>query len=59
MVFEVTTDYGFDFITFFAKHINATLRNNFMKIPNEMGEGYVRKVDFGNDFKLTIHQHHF
>lgn len=57
MIFEFTTAAGFDFITFFAKHINATVRDNFMEIPNEMGEGYVRKVGFGNDFKLTIHRY--
>lgn len=57
MIFEFTTAPGFDFITFFAKHINATVRNNFMEIPNTMGEGYVRKVGFGNDFKLTIHRY--
>jgi AraC-like DNA-binding protein len=57
MIFEFTTAAGFDFITFFAKHINATVRDNFMEIPNAMGEGYVRKVGFGNDFKLTIHRY--
>lgn len=57
MIFEFTTAAGFDFITFFAKHINATIRDNFMEIPNAMGEGYVRKIGFGNDFKLTIHRY--
>lgn len=57
MIFEFTTAPGFDFITFFAKHINATVRDNFMEIPKTMGEGYVRKVGFGNDFKLTIHRY--
>ena len=57
MIFEFTTAPGFDFITFFAKHINATVRDNFMEIPDTMGKGYVRKVGFGNDFKLTIHHY--
>lgn len=57
MFFEFTTAPGFDFITFFAKHINATVRDNFMEIPDTMGKGYVRKVGFGNDFKLTIHHY--
>jgi AraC-like DNA-binding protein len=57
MIFEFTTAPGFDFITFFAKQINGIVRDNFMEIPNTMGEGYVRKVGFGNDFKLTIHSY--
>ncbi|MEN9909534.1 MAG: hypothetical protein RLZZ540_2683 [Bacteroidota bacterium] len=57
MIFEFTTAPGFDFIKFFAKHINANVRDNYMEIPNTMGEGYVRKVGFGNDFKLTIHRY--
>lgn len=57
MIFEFTTAFGFDFITFFAKHINGTVRDNFMEIPNSLGEGYVRKIGFGSDFKLTIHRY--
>jgi AraC-like DNA-binding protein len=57
MIFEFTTAPGFDFITLFAKQINAPVRDNFLEIPNTMGEGYVRKVGFGNDFKLTIHRY--
>jgi len=57
MVFEFTTVPGFDFITFFAKHINATVRDNYMEVPGTIGEGYVRKIGFGNDFKLTIHHY--
>ncbi|KQM76361.1 AraC family transcriptional regulator [Pedobacter sp. Leaf216] len=57
MIFEFTTAPGFDFITFFARHINATVRDNFMELPSTMGEGYVRKVGFGSDFKLTIHHY--
>ncbi|MBA0883755.1 helix-turn-helix domain-containing protein [Flavobacterium undicola] len=57
MIFEFTTAPGFDFIKFFAKHINANVRDNYMEIPNTLGEGYVRKVGFGNDFKLTIHHY--
>ena len=57
MVFEFTTAPGFDFITFFAMHINATVRDNYMEVPGTIGEGYVRKIGFGNDFKLTIHHY--
>ena len=57
MIFDFTTAPGFDFITYFGKEINAPVRDNFLEIPHTMGEGYVRKVAFGDDFKLTIHRY--
>ncbi len=57
MIFEFTTAPGFDFITLFSKHINAPVRDNVLEIPKTLGEGYVRKVTFGDDFKLTIHRY--
>ena len=57
MIFEFTTAPGFDFITLFSKQINAPVRDNVLEIPKTLGEGYVRKVGFGNDFKLTIHRY--
>ncbi|MBD1365874.1 helix-turn-helix transcriptional regulator [Mucilaginibacter sp. ZT4R22] len=57
MIFEFTTAPGFDFITLFSKQINAPVRDNLLEIPKTLGEGYVRKVGFGDDFKLTIHRY--
>jgi AraC-like DNA-binding protein len=57
MIFEFTAASGFDFITLFGKQINAPVRDNFLDIPPKMGEGYVRKIGFGDDFKLTIHRY--
>jgi AraC-like DNA-binding protein len=57
MILEFTAAPGFDFITRFAEQINVPVRDNFLKIPKAMGEGYVRKVAFGEDFKLTIHRY--
>lgn len=57
MIFEFTTAPDFDFITLFAKQINAPVRDNFLEIPKTLGIGYVRKVGFGDDFKLTIHRY--
>lgn len=57
MIFDFTTAPGFDFITLFGKQINVQVRDNFLEIPKAMGEGYVRKVTFGDDFKLTIHRY--
>jgi AraC-like DNA-binding protein len=33
------------------------VRDNVLKIPKTLGEGYVRKVGFGDDFRLTIHRY--
>ncbi|CAH0255386.1 helix-turn-helix transcriptional regulator [Chryseobacterium sp. Bi04] len=57
MIFEFTTAPGFDFISLFAKQINVSVRDNLLEIPKTMGEGYVRRVAFGPDFKLTIHRY--
>ncbi|SDP76080.1 transcriptional regulator, AraC family [Mucilaginibacter sp. OK268] len=57
MILEFTTAPGFDFITLFSKEINAPVRDNVLEIPKTLGEGYVRKVGFGDDFKLTIHRY--
>jgi hypothetical protein len=57
MIFEFTTAPGFDFITRFSELIYVPVRDNYLEIPKAMGEGYVRKVSFGGDFKLTIHRY--
>lgn len=55
MIFQFTASPYFDFITQFAGQIGASVKGDFLKIPQKMGEGYVRKVSFGNDFRLLIH----
>ena len=57
MIFEFTAVPGFDFIIQFSELINVPIRDNFLEIPKKMGEGYVRKVGFGDDFRLTIHRY--
>lgn len=57
MIFEFTAAPGFDFITQFSEEINVPVRDNVLEIPKTLGEGYVRKVGFGDDFRLTIHRY--
>ena len=57
MIFEFTSSFTFDFITDFSKKYDIPLRDNYLSIPASMGEGYVRKVEFGNDFRLLIHRY--
>jgi AraC-like DNA-binding protein len=55
MIFEFTTSLHFDFITDFSKNYQIPLRDNYISIPPSMGEGYIRKIEFGNDFRLLTH----
>jgi len=55
MIFEFTTSLHFDFITDFSKNYEIPLRDNYISIPPSMGEGYIRKIEFGNDFRLLTH----
>jgi AraC-like DNA-binding protein len=57
MIFEFTAAPGFDFITLFSEQINIPVRDNVLEIPKTLGTGYVRKIGFGDDFKLTIHHY--
>jgi hypothetical protein len=57
MIFEFTSSFTFDFITDFSKKYDIPLRDNYISIPESLGEGYVRKVEFGNDFRLLIHRY--
>src|SRR5690348_18306124 len=57
MIFEFTASFTFDFITDFSRKYDIPLRDNYLSIPASMGEGYVRIVAFGNDFRLLIHRY--
>jgi AraC-like DNA-binding protein len=57
MIFEFTSSFTFDFITDFSKKYDIPLQDNYLSIPASMGEGYIRKVAFGNDFRLLIHSY--
>lgn len=57
MIFEFTASLHFDFITYFSKKYHISLRDNYLTIPASMGEGFVRKVQLGNDFRLLIHHY--
>jgi hypothetical protein len=57
MILEFTASPGFDFITRFSELIDVPVRDNYLEILKAMGEGYVRRVGFGDDFRLTIHRY--
>ncbi|GAB3949782.1 AraC family transcriptional regulator [Spirosoma harenae] len=44
-------------MTYFARHIRATVQDDLLVIPEQLGQGYIRKLRFGSDFKITIHRY--
>jgi AraC-like DNA-binding protein len=57
MILRFTASPDFDFITQFAEQIKMPIKDNLLEIPKSMGEGFVRKITFDNDFRLLIHQY--
>lgn len=57
MIFSFTASADFDFMTYFARHIQATVQNGLLVIPDYLGQGSIRKLAFGTDFKITIHRY--
>lgn len=57
MIFSFTTTHDFDFMTYFAKHIGAKVKNDLLTIPDHLGQGYIRKMSFGPEFKITMHHY--
>lgn len=57
MIFSFQATPDFDFMTHFARHIGATVNDKQLVIPEYLGQGRIRKLDFGPDFKITIHQY--
>jgi len=57
MIFSFTAVPGFDFLTHFAAHIQAEVEHDLMLMPKSLGEGYIRKLTFSPDFKITIHHY--
>jgi len=57
MTFSFFATPDFDFITQFAQHLQVPAHNDQLTLPEHLGQGYVRKLSFGTDFKLTIHHY--
>lgn len=57
MIFSFSATPDFDFLTHFARHIGAAVENDFMAMPDTLGQGYIRKLAFGPDFKITLHRY--
>jgi len=57
MIFSFNATREFDFMTCFARHIGAEVHNGLLVIPGHLGNGYIRKLSFGNEFKITMHHY--
>jgi len=57
MLIEFVTQPQFNFLTAFAEVLNVPVVNNELQIPSSLGEGFVRRIDLNNDFRLLIHRY--
>lgn len=57
MIFSFHATPDFDFMTCFARYIGAKVENDLMLIPGQLGNGYIRKISFGAEFKVTLHHY--
>lgn len=57
MVFSFAATANFDFLTQFSQHIRVPIANDILTIPASLGEGYIRRLWFGKDFKITLHRY--
>jgi hypothetical protein len=55
MTFSFVATPDFDFITQFAQHLQVPAHPDQVVLPERLGQGSVRKLQFGADFKLIIH----
>lgn len=57
MIFEFTAYQEFDFITEFSEKFNFPVHDGLLSFPGSLGNGYVRKISFGDDFRVLMHSY--
>jgi len=57
MLIEFITQPQFNFLTAFSKVLQVPVVNNELQIPPSLGEGFVRRIDLYDDFRLLIHRY--
>lgn len=57
MILRFTASPHFDFITQFAEQIKMPIKDNLLVIPKSLGEGFVQKITFDEDFRLLMHHY--
>lgn len=59
MTFEFSAGAGVDFLTGFSKQFDLPVVGDELRIPAQMGQGNIRRIDLGHDFRLHVHQYTF
>jgi AraC-like DNA-binding protein len=57
MIFNFSATQDFDFLKQFAHHIQMPVHKDLLTMPEHLGSGYIRKLAFGQDFKITLHRY--
>jgi len=57
MIFSFSATPDFDFLKQFAQYIGTQVHNGLLMIPERLGEGYIRRLAFGQHFKITLHHY--
>lgn len=57
MIFEFTSKPNFNFIAEFSAQIQTPVFDDCLTIPAYMGKGYIKRIEFGTDFRLIIHRY--
>lgn len=57
MIFEFNASPYFNFITDFSKRYDIPHRGDYLIIPDSLGKGYIRRLTFGNEFRMLIHRY--
>lgn len=57
MIFEFTSKPNFNFIAEFSAQFNIPVFDNCLTLPAHIGKGYIKRIEFGTDFRLIIHHY--
>ena len=57
MIFEFTSKPNFNFIAEFSAQFHIPVFDNCLTIPAYMGKGFIKRIEFGTDFRLIIHRY--
>lgn len=57
MIFNFSATPDFDFLKQFAQHIQMPLQKDLLIMPEYLGVGYIRRLTFGQNFKITLHSY--
>jgi AraC-like DNA-binding protein len=57
MLFNFSATPDFDFLTQFARYINTPIQDDLLIMPEKLGEGYMRRISFNPEFKITLHRY--